>query len=105
MNFDVKEMKFYGDDGNSTLTSEASPSYEEGRQSLSLLLKEEAEDGTVDEELWLFEYDSLPFRKVQACIDDAGRLIIRKFDAIQDAAEVLTKDEKNGIESKCKCSF
>lgn len=105
MNFDVKEMKFYGDDGNSTLTSEASPSYEEGRQSLSLLLKEESEDGTVDEELWLFEYDLLPFRKVKACIDDAGRLIIRKFDAIQDVAAVLTKDEKNGIESKCKCCF
>jgi len=101
----LKEMKFYGDDGNSTLTSESSPSYKEGRQSLSLLLKEEAEDGRVDEELWLFAYDELPFQKVEATYDELGRFVIRKFDPIQDSVEVLTKDEDIGIESKCKCGF
>ena len=103
--FHLKKMKFYGDDGNSTLTSETSPSYEEGRQSLSLLSNHEAEDGTIDEELWLFAYDVLPFRHIEGSFDEAGRLVIQKFDPIEDSAEVLTKDEDNGIESKCKHSF
>lgn len=100
----VTGIKFYGDDGNSTLTSETSPSYEEGRQAMALLLKKNAGDESTEEELWLLDYDDIPFRDVQ--FDGNGKFIIRKYDASVDVCRPLTNDESmdddEHVISKCK---
>ena len=73
-NCTVSSIQFYGDDGNSTLTSETSPSYKEGRQSLGILLRRR--DGFLsnvfDEEIMLFQYDNLNYTSHFASGDDGN---------------------------------
>lgn len=79
-NCTVSSIQFYGDDGNSTLTSETSPSYKEGRQSLGILLRRR--DGflsnTFDEELWLFQYDHLHYTSQFAEGNETGNFQVDK---------------------------
>ena len=83
----VTNIKFYGNDGNCTLTSETSPSNVEGTQSLSLLLQK----SNGQKEIWLFQYDVLNFRRINLqseeinlnCID------ICKFDPSFDRPYLL----------------
>lgn len=103
----VLSIKFYSDDGNSTLTSESSPSYEEGRQGLGLLLRRSRDGGNVDEELWLFEYDELSFLDVHYTFDCNEKIVIRKYDEKLDKCNFLTRnndaeDGVNTVNSKCK---
>jgi hypothetical protein len=97
----VVNMQFYGDDGDSTLTSESSPNFEEGRQSLALLLRRKLDEDRESEELWMFEYDRLNFSKVGEPFDGTG-IYVRSFDHTVDSVERLTLSEIDGIESKCK---
>jgi hypothetical protein len=97
----VVNMQFYGDDGDSTLTSESSPSFEEGRQSLGLLLRRKLDEDRENEELWMFEYDGFIFQKVGEPFDSSG-MVVRSFDPSMDTVERLTLSEIDGIESKCK---
>uniref|UniRef100_A0A7S3Q2N8 Anaphase-promoting complex subunit 4 n=1 Tax=Chaetoceros debilis TaxID=122233 RepID=A0A7S3Q2N8_9STRA len=107
----VMSIKFYSDDGNSTLTSESSPSYEEGRQGIGLLLRRSRDEGNADEELWLFEYDELPFLDVQHTFDCNERLVIRKYNEKLDETSFLTSNEEeeeeengvNAVNSKWRC--
>ncbi|GFH52388.1 hypothetical protein CTEN210_08864 [Chaetoceros tenuissimus] len=102
-NYSLVKIAFYGDDGNSTLTAELSPSFKEGRQALSLLLRENTEDGQGDEELWLFDYDELEFREISSSVDNSGSLSVRKFDSIFDSVQILSKDDNEGVEAKWRC--
>jgi hypothetical protein len=102
-NYSLVKIAFYGDDGNSTLTAELSPSFKEGRQALSLLLRENTEDGQGDEELWLFDYDELEFRDITSSIDNSGSLSVVKFDSNVDTVQILTKDDDEGVEAKWRC--
>lgn len=64
----VKEIAFYGDDGNSSLSAgDDSGTGEEGRQSLGLLVSHSIKDQDVDvysEELWIIRYDDVVFQHV-----------------------------------------
>jgi len=74
-------IDFYGDDGNSTLTSETSPKSEEGRQALGLLLENVSIEDSITQELWMFQYDNLDFRVVSFPWDKrSGEVQIQKFD-------------------------
>ena len=76
--YNVLELKFYGDDGNSSLLSfsqsankeEDKVDKEEGKQALTAVVNKRTGFTTNDEssalqELWYFEYDSLDFRKIK----------------------------------------
>lgn len=99
----VVNMQFYGDDGDSTLTSESSPSFEEGRQSLGLLLRRKLDEDRENEELWMFEYDGFIFQKVGEPFDST-EMVVRSFDPSMDTVERLTLSEIDGIESKWRCT-
>ena len=128
----VSKIKMYGDNGNSTLTSETSLNNEEGRQALGLLLQrnrnsDSGNEGKISEELWLFNYDELDFRAVSLQSESQGfinsnaddQIIISKFDAAIDSYYFLTandddddveKDDgdcrgENRVVSKCKCKY
>jgi len=103
VNCTVINMQFYGDDGDSTLTSELSPKFEEGRQSLGLLLRRQLDDDREIEELWIFEYDGLQFLKVNEPFDGTG-IFIRNLDRSVDSVHRLTMSEIDGIESKWRCT-
>jgi hypothetical protein len=102
----VTSIKFYGDDGNSTLTSEAMPSYEEGRQAIALLLKKEDGD-EFTEELWLVEYDDISFRDVPFNNISNEKYSIQKYDPSTDICRLLINSNDESIDdenvaSKCK---
>jgi hypothetical protein len=114
-NCTVSSIQFYGDDGNSTLTSETSPSYKEGRQSLGIVLHRR--DGflsnTFDEELWLFQYDSLHYSSRFAAsneMDDfqvdklcnySGRLVpestLDQDDEDESSIDYENEEERNSV--------
>eukprot|EP00562_Extubocellulus_spinifer_P001852 CAMPEP_0178484400 /NCGR_PEP_ID=MMETSP0696-20121128/7731_1 /TAXON_ID=265572 /ORGANISM="Extubocellulus spinifer, Strain CCMP396" /LENGTH=1148 /DNA_ID=CAMNT_0020111949 /DNA_START=1 /DNA_END=3447 /DNA_ORIENTATION=+ len=65
----VSDIKFYGDDGSSSLSSGIAETVVEGRQSLGLLVKRVRPGGSdalgggqLSEELVLFQYADLPYR-------------------------------------------
>jgi len=67
--YSVLDMRFYGDDGNSSLaacssTENASTPNKERRQALALLVQRRQHKQTTTE-LWLARYDDCPFRKVR----------------------------------------
>ena len=64
--FRVKEIEFYGDDGNSSLSDRDTG--QEGRQSLGLLVScpvKEQDITLISEELWLIGYDNIVFEHVR----------------------------------------
>lgn len=96
----VKELGFYGDDGNSSLSVGSSDKNDvelcrpEGRQALILLVHREAKDdnmtdGGFAEELWSVKYDELVFRAVNT----------------QTTSERLTIDSLSRHDSVSKISF
>jgi len=107
----VSKIKMYGDNGNSTLTSETSLKNEEGRQALGLLLQRNSDsassgsgsgnEGKISEELWLFKYDDLDFRAVSLQSQSRGfinsntddQINISKFDAAIDSYYFLIADD------------
>jgi hypothetical protein len=120
-NCTVSSIQFYGDDGNSTLTSETSPSYKEGRQSLGILLRRR--DGflsnTFDEELWLFQYDHLHYTsqfaegnetgdfQVDKVCYNSGRLVPEStldHDDEEDDESIDYQNEDGGNSAiRCRC--
>jgi hypothetical protein len=65
----VKEIVFYGDDGNSSLSAgtDSDATGQEGRQSIGLLVSCPVKEQDVDlnsEELWLIRYDHVVFEHV-----------------------------------------
>jgi len=70
-NHTVKNIQFYGDSGNSSLSPnlDIDAVTNEGRQSLGLIVErnEVLSDGTLElhEELWLFNYDEISFKKFE----------------------------------------
>lgn len=65
----VKDIAFYGDDGNSSLSAAAEDSGtgKEGRQAMGLLVSCPVTENDTDstaEELWLVQYDRVPFECV-----------------------------------------
>jgi hypothetical protein len=65
----VKEIVFYGDDGNSSLSAgtDSDATGQEGRQSIGLLVSCPFKEQNVDlisEELWLIRYDHVVFEHV-----------------------------------------
>ena len=106
----VTDIKFYGDDGNSTLTSESSPSYQEGRQSVGVLLKRKSDYESMKEELWLLDYDEIEFRDEMLIQQyqqfGNAKFIIRKFNSAIDLCVPVTNDinldDGRHLISKCK---
>jgi hypothetical protein len=117
MDCQITNIKFYGDDGNSTLTSETSSNSEEGNQAMGLMLRKNTGENTFVEELWLFHYDDLDFRVVnlQPHDDSNNHIQIYKFDANHDSFcmlitlnDTLNEDDesKNGaICAKCESRY
>lgn len=58
----VQDIKFYGDDGKSSLFP---GNGEEGRQKIGLLVVDE---DAATQEIWLFEYDDLPFQQGDSAV-------------------------------------
>ena len=67
--FRVKEIEFYGDDGNSSLSAGTDrDTGQEGRQSIGLLVScpvKEQDITLISEELWLIRYDNIVFEHVR----------------------------------------
>ena len=115
-NFQVVDIDFYGDDGNSALTSKMSHSKSEGRQSLGLILERSLSlessdsDQRKSEELWIFKYDNLRYRPITQKIKN-GRIVVGKFDEVNDFNTTLLTNEhlfqhdgSHYIKAKCKSS-
>ena len=106
----ICNIQFYGNDGNSTLTSETSPNDEEGRQALSISTQNN--DGK--EELWLFNYDKLDFRRVNIdlhTLDETNDLYMNvyKFNQEVDHCSYLRKfgdeDDEGQVVVWSKCEY
>ncbi len=115
-NCQICDIVFYGDDGNSTLTSETSASNEEGRQSLGLLLRRRgSSDDIQSEEVWLFAYDDLDFRLITLPANDLNDNLIKiqRFDTSSDVFCLLTNDammeedetQYGTVSAKCKFPY
>lgn len=94
--FVIKEVGFYGDDGNSTRFSGSDKEKgKEGRQALGLLL----ENGS-DQELWLVQYDKVVF-EISTGKHDGNVLDFRELEIAGDSVVHIlphsdeTKDEDN----------
>ncbi len=102
----VTNIKFYSNDGNSTLTSETSPNNEEGKQELGVMTRKTGGE----EDLWLFGYDNLNFRLIPLRTDETNskNIHICKFDGSMDQYSYLTRfkgideDKYDVVYSKCK---
>jgi len=66
--YEVTNIAFYGDDGNSSLSPDLTESkVKEGRQSLGFVIKYiDTLSQEVREELWLFQYDDITFQKFKS---------------------------------------
>ena len=96
----ITDLKFYGDDGCGAFKVEhldtIHDSIQEGRQALGLIVERSLDenhnetDRNINEELWLFEYDSLLFRYFsdEMVLDDNSKWIIHINDA--DGSEEST---------------
>ena len=93
----ITNIKFYGNDGNSVLTSETSPNDEEGKQALGLILR----NLSGEEELWLFHYDDLEFRLIHQQ-NEGDNITIGKFDANLDQFCSISKSYSSEIEDNQK---
>ena len=122
----VIDMSFYGDDGSSSLTSSADIDLgggEEGRQALGILVEQDmgnVEDSiegfslrVISEQLWLFQYDGLPYHWVESSHKSAGKISISREKADccisscgGDTFVIMTEEHEDAFSSilvKRKC--
>jgi hypothetical protein len=96
-NFLIKQVGFYGDDGNSNRSSgNEREKGKEGRQALGLLL----EDGS-NQELWLVQYDRVTF-DVTATFRDGDVVDVRGLEVAIDAVvHILPLSDETMDEDNC----
>jgi hypothetical protein len=103
----VKEIVFYGDDGNSSLSAvtDSDATGQEGRQSIGLLVScpvKEQDVNLISEELWLIRYDHVIFEHVPVPSPDGSDQSLVDLDErlISDASTIhvqpLRESENEG---------
>ena len=106
---EVTNIAFYGDDGNSSLSPNLSDEskVKEGRQSVGLVIKyNDSMSQEVREELLLFQYDDVIFRKVESERNAKNEIIIPATDLNSEECTFLTmsdeeeNDDRNAIVPK-----
>ena len=111
---EVTNIAFYGDDGNSSLSPNLSDEskVKEGRQSVGLVIKyNDSVSQEVREELLLFQYDDVIFRKVESERNTKNEIIIPATDLNTEECTFLTmsddeeNDDRNVIVPKSELTF
>lgn len=113
-NHAVRNIEFYGDSGNSSLSPDLNIDAvtNEGRQSLGLIVewKEVLQDGSneLNEELWLFNYDEISFKKFDFRLESDKAVSIAATDVSRDqcirlqTAKATTEDDDNVLVPKSR---
>ncbi|KAL7497947.1 hypothetical protein ACHAWT_005846 [Skeletonema menzelii] len=113
-NYAVRNIQFYGDSGNSSLSPnlDIDAVTNEGRQSLGLIVerKEDLPDGSKElhEELWLFNYDEISFKKCDFKLESDKAVSIAAADFSRDqcirlqTAIAVTEDDANVLVTKSR---
>jgi hypothetical protein len=103
-NHTVRNIAFYGDSGNSSLSPnlDIDAVTNEGRQSLGLIVerKEDLSDGSEElhEELWLFKYDDISFEKFDFGLNSDKEISIAAANFSRDNCIHLQTSETVGDE-------
>lgn len=102
----VKEIAFYGDDGNSSLSAATDDTGfgKEGRQAVGLLVScpvTHDETEGFAEELWLVKYDRSPFHCVSLSLEAGDNsLVTLKEEPLNDISVISIKPiEESNIEA------
>ena len=93
---EVTNIAFYGDDGNSSLSPNLSEEskVKEGRQSVGLVIKyNDSVSQEVKEELLLFQYDDVIFRKVESERNTKNEIIIPATNLNSEECTFLTMSD------------
>ena len=113
-NHTVRSIQFYGDSGNSSLSPnlDIDAVTNEGRQSLGLIVerKEVLSDGSLElhEELWLFSYDEISFKKFDFGPNSKKAFSIAAAEFSRDqcvhvrTSTTATEDDDNVLVPKCR---
>ncbi len=110
----VRNIQFYGDSGNSSLSPnlDIDAVTNEGRQSLGLIVEqnEVLSDGVLKlhEELWLFNYDDISFKKFEFEANSNKAVSIAAAELSRDqcihvqTSTTTTEDDDNVLVPKCR---
>ncbi len=100
--YEVTNIAFYSDDGNSSLSPKLDEDSEikEGRQSVGFIVKcLGSESQETRDELWLLRYDDIMFRKFDITKNAKNEAIIHGTNLDEKMGTVLSLSDEDGNES------
>ena len=109
-NHTVRNVQFYGDSGNSSLSPnlDIDAMANEGRQSIGLIVERKEGSKELHEELWLFNYDEISFKKFDFELKSDKAFSIAAADFSQDQCirlqteNTTTEDDDNVLVPKSR---